>query len=133
MAYKIALIEDDVMLAEIYQTSMTLAGYECVVAHDGLSGLELIQKELPDLVLLDLMLPQLFGADVLKQMRGSDWGKNIKVVLLTNISESEAPDDIRDYGVEGYIVKANISRKALVAVVEQVLAGTFTEKAGRYY
>lgn len=118
---KIVLVEDDVMLAEIYQTRLQLAGYTCLVANDGLSGLLLIEKELPDLALLDLMLPQLSGDDILRRMRATDWGKNIKAVFLTNISESEAPDGLKELGFERYIVKANLANNQLAEIVAEIL------------
>ena len=118
---KIILVEDDEMLAEIYQTRLELAGYTCLRANNGMAGLELIQKELPDLVLLDLMMPIMSGDEVLQAMRKSDWGKDIKVVILTNISEAEAPDGIKDLGIEKYIVKANLSHDELTETVKEVL------------
>lgn len=118
---KIVIVEDDQMLAEIYQTRMQLAGYDCHVAYDGLSGLALIRDVMPDLVLLDLMLPQLSGDQVLAQMRKHDWGKDIKVIVLTNISEAEAPEGIKELGIERYIVKANISNDELDEIVAQTL------------
>ncbi len=118
---KIVLVEDDVMLAEIYQTRLELAGYTCKVAHDGLDGLLLIKQELPDLVLLDLMLPQMSGDDILREMRNNDWGKDIKAVFLTNISESEAPDHLDELNFERYIVKANLTNNQLAEVVDEIL------------
>lgn len=122
--HRIILVEDDEMLAEIYQTRLELAGYSCKRANNGLAGLELIQKELPDLVLLDLMMPIMSGDDVLKAMRTSEWGKDIKVVILTNISEAEAPDGIQELGIESYIVKANLVNNQLVETVKKVLGDT---------
>src|SRR3989344_9303746 len=110
---KIVLVEDDAILAELYQTRLKLAGYDCLVANDGLGGLLLIEKELPDLVLLDLMLPNLSGDDILRRMRAAVWGKNIKAIFLTNISESEAPDGLKDLNFERYIVKANLANNQL--------------------
>lgn len=122
---KIVVVEDDVMLAEIYQTRIGLIGYTCVVANDGLSGLNLIKNEQPDLILLDLMLPLMSGEDILIAMRGSEWGKELKVLMLTNISEAEAPEGIRSHGIEGYIVKANLSHddldKIVIKIVEPAL------------
>ncbi len=119
---KIVLVEDDAMLAEVYQTRLKLAGYDCLVANDGVSGLALIEKELPELVLLDLMLPQMSGDDILRQMRKTDWGKRIKAIFLTNISESEAPEGLKQLGFERYIVKANLMNDQLVEIVGQELA-----------
>jgi DNA-binding response OmpR family regulator len=117
----VVLVEDDVMLAEIYQTRLELAGYTCFVANDGGAGLALIKDKQPDLVLLDLMLPVMSGDQILREMRQSDWGKNIKVILLTNISESEAPEGLEQLGFERYIVKANITNNQLVETINEVL------------
>jgi len=119
---KIILVEDDEMLAEIYQTRLELAGYECKRANNGMAGLELIQKEIPDLVLLDLMMPIMSGDEVLQAMRQSQWGKDIKVIILTNISEAEAPVGIEELGIEAYIVKANLVHDQLAQTVERVLS-----------
>lgn len=118
---KIVLVEDDQMLAEIYQTRLKLAGHECHVAHDGVSGLELIKKLIPDLALLDLMLPEMSGDNILRAMRESEWGKKIKAIFLTNISESEAPENIHQLGFERYIIKANLANNELAEIVDHTL------------
>ena len=118
----IVLVEDDLPLAELYQTKIELSGHKCLVATDGVKGLELIEQTKPDLVLLDLMLPQMLGEEVLAEMRRSDWGKAIPVVVLTNISESEAPPGLSKLGIERYIVKVNLVHDQLAEIVGQVLA-----------
>lgn len=118
---KIVLVEDDAMLAEIYQTWLQMAGHECHVANDGVAGLEMIKQHMPDLALLDLMLPQMSGDNILRAMRESDWGKKIKAIFLTNISESEAPDGIQKLGFERYIVKANLATNQLADIVAETL------------
>lgn len=118
---QIILIEDDVFLAEIYQTRLELAGLACLVANDGKSGLELVRKTIPDLVLLDLMLPEMSGDEVLRAMRESDWGKDIKVIILTNISEAEAPETLKNYHFERYIVKASLTKNELPAIIGKTL------------
>jgi two-component system, OmpR family, alkaline phosphatase synthesis response regulator PhoP len=117
----VVVVEDDVMLAEIYQTSLQTEGFTCSVAHDGPTALTLIKQLKPDLVLLDLMLPYMSGDEVLQHMRESDWGKNIKVIIATNISEAEAPDGLSKYGFERYLVKANTSPGELVQIIKQAL------------
>ncbi len=118
---QIVLVEDDAMLAEIYQTRIELGGHTCFVANDGVTGLELIKEKMPDLALLDLMLPQMSGDDILRNMRNSDWGKDIKAIFLTNISESEAPDGIKELGFERYIVKAQLQNNQLVEIINEIL------------
>ena len=118
---RIVLVEDDAMLAEIYQTRLEMAGHSCYVANDGKSGLDLIKKIMPDLALLDLMLPEMSGDNILRAMRNSDWGKKIKAIFLTNISESEAPEGIQDLAFERYIIKANISNNELVEIINETI------------
>jgi DNA-binding response OmpR family regulator len=121
---KIILVEDDNMLAEIYQTRLQLAGHDCIVANDGVSGFSLIKQEKPDLVLLDLMLPFMSGDEILREMRKTDWGKSIKAIFLTNISEAEAPEGIEELNFERYIVKANIMNDQLTEIVNETLQPT---------
>lgn len=120
----ICILEDDKSLAEIYSTLLTTAGFTCKLANDGKSGLQLIQDTIPDLVLLDLMMPELSGYDVLKAMRESEWGKDVKVIMLTNISETEAPAGIEQLGFSRYIVKANLVSNQLPAICTEVIQET---------
>ena len=122
MALKIAIIEDDVALADMYKLKLQGSGYVCVVAYDGLTGLELLKKEKPDLVLLDLMLPQMTGGEVLAKFRETPEGKDTKVIVLTNISEYEAPEDLTKLGILNYLVKANFTPTQVVSIVEKALA-----------
>ena len=121
---KLVIVEDNVSLAEIYKTRLELGGYRCLVAYDGVSAMSLIERELPDLVLLDLMVPKMAGDQILKNLRTSNWGKNIKVLIISNLNEADAPAGLRDLGIEGYIVKANISNNQL----EQLVSGIVKSK-----
>lgn len=118
---KIVIVEDNVDLSFIYKTRMEALGYTCFVANDGEVALQLIQKELPDLVLLDLMVPKVAGDQILTRMRASDWGKNIKVMIISNLNESDAPTGLRDLGIEEYAVKANLSDDQLDQLVDNIL------------
>ncbi|MBC7547007.1 response regulator, partial [Candidatus Saccharibacteria bacterium] len=98
---KIVIVEDEASLADIYKIRLELLGYICFVAHDGLEALSLIEKERPSLVLLDIMLPKLAGDQILKVMRMTEWGKDIKVLVISNLNESDAPIGLRAQGIEG--------------------------------
>ncbi len=118
---KIVIVEDNVNLAEIYKTRLEILGYLVLVAHDGITALNLIEKELPDLVLLDLMVPKVAGDQILETMRKSDWGRTIPVFIISNLNESDAPAGIRGMGIEGYAVKANLSNDQLDRLVDSIL------------
>lgn len=121
---KIVIVEDNASLADIYKTRLELLGYVCFVAHEGLEALSLIEKERPSLVLLDLMLPKLAGDQILKVMRSTDWGKNIKVLVISNLNETDAPAGLRDQGISGYAVKANLSDDQIDQLVDRILKPT---------
>lgn len=118
---KIVIVEDNASLAEIYKTRLELLGYTCFIGYNGITALYFIQKELPDLVLLDLMIPDIDGGQVLETMRKSDWGKAIKVLVISNLNESEAPPNLRQLGIEGYVVKANMVEDTLDKLVNDIL------------
>src|SRR5208282_5267648 len=118
---KIVIVEDNTSLADIYKTRLELIGYKCFVAYDGEAALAMIQRELPSLVLLDLMIPKIAGDMVLERMRSTDWGKNIKVYIISNLNEVDAPAGLRDKGIVGYAVKANLSNDQLDRLVDSIL------------
>jgi len=118
---KIVIVEDNYSLSDIYKTRLELLGYNCFTAYDGVAALNIIQKELPDLVLLDLMVPKIAGDQILETMRKNDWGRNIPVFIISNLNESDAPAGLRDMGIEGYAVKANLSNDQLDRLVDSIL------------
>jgi len=118
---KIVIVEDNISLADIYKTRLELLGYSCFTVYDGVAALNIIEKEIPNLVLLDLMVPKIAGDQILAQMRSSEWGKNIPVFIISNLNEVDAPSGLRDLGIEGYAVKANLSNNQLDELVDNIL------------
>lgn len=118
---KIVIVEDNKSLADIYKTRLELLGYTCFNAYNGITGLYFIQQQIPDLVLLDLMIPDISGADVLQTMRDSEWGKNIKVLVISNLNETDADPRLRQLGIEGYAVKANMVNDTIDQLVNGIL------------
>jgi DNA-binding response OmpR family regulator len=118
---KIVIIEDNVSLAEIYKTRLEALGYQIKVAYDGVAALNIIEHNKPDLVLLDLMVPKIAGDQILETMRKNDWGRDIPVYIISNLNESDAPTGLRNMGIEGYAVKANLSNDQLDRLVDSIL------------
>lgn len=118
---KIVIIEDNSSLAEIYKTRLEMIGYTCYVAYNGIIGLYFVQKEIPDLVLLDLMVPDIAGDEILSKMRKSNWGKNIPVLVISNLNETDAPPNLRQLGISGYAVKANLEYDQIDQMVNNIL------------
>jgi DNA-binding response OmpR family regulator len=118
---KIAIIEDDPSIAQMYKLKFDNAGHKSEIAEDGKRGLELCEKMQPDIVLLDLMMPEMNGDEMLEKMRATDWGKKPKVMILTNVSITEAPQRLKKLDVEGYIVKAETTPKLVEERVQKLL------------
>ena len=122
MAAKVAIVEDDQAISQMYRFKFEAEGYEVETAENGKLGLELIEKMKPDIVLLDLMMPEMNGDEVLAKMRASTWGKDIKVVVLTNMGEQEIPETVKKLGVSHVILKAAMTPRQVAEVVKAELA-----------
>lgn len=118
----IAIIEDDLAIVNMYRMKFELEGYKVETAADGLAGLDLVKNSKPDIVLLDLMMPKMKGDEMLDKLRKEPWGKSIKVIVLTNMGENEAPASIRKNGVKQFIVKSNMTPRDVAEVVKAELA-----------
>lgn len=118
---KIAIVEDDLAIAQMYRLKFETEGYKVDIAENGKLGLQLCEDMKPDMVLLDLMMPEMNGDEMLDKMRKSDWGKKPKVIILTNVSEQEAPEHLKDLAIDGFIVKAEMTPKQVADLVKEKL------------
>lgn len=120
---KVAIVEDDVAIAQMYRMKFEAEGYEVETADNGKLGLALAEDMKPDIILLDLMMPEMSGDEMLKELRATEWGKDIQVIILTNMGEQEAPPIIRELGVKRFIVKAEMTPRQVAEMVKKELEG----------
>lgn len=118
---KIAIIEDDPAISQMYRFKFEADGYEVETAENGKLGLELVEKMKPTIILLDLMMPEMNGDEMLAHMRKTTWGKDIKVVILTNKGEQEVPTELRTLNVSAVILKADMTPRQVAEVVQKLL------------
>ena len=118
---KIVIVEDEQAIAEMYRFKLQQSGYDVRFALNGEDGLALVQEFKPDLVLLDLMMPKMSGEEMLRRMRASDWGKDIKVIILTNVTEDVVANQLEALRVSRYMVKANYTPSQVAEIVPEVL------------
>lgn len=118
---KIAIIEDDPVINQMYRMKFEADGFEIQVADNGRSGVELVQTYQPDMVLLDLQMPEMTGDEALQHIRAADWGKDVPVIILTNTGAEEAPKVLDELNVHSYIVKAELTPSEVVARVKDAL------------
>ncbi len=119
---KVAIVEDDQAISQMYRIKFEAEGFEVETAENGKLGLELVEKMMPDIILLDLMMPEMTGDAMLQKLRATDWGKNIRVIILTNMGEQEAPPIVKTLDVRRFIVKAEMTPRQVAEMVKKELA-----------
>ncbi len=123
MATKIAIVEDDEAISQMYRIKFEAEGYTVETASNGKLGLALAEEMRPDIMLLDLMMPIMSGEEMLDKLRKTDWGKKIRVIILTNRGEQEIPESVKTAGIEALILKAAMTPRQVAELVKQKLAG----------
>lgn len=118
---KIAIVEDDPVISQMYRMKFEADGFNVRMAANGAIGVKLVESFQPDVILLDIQMPEMDGAEALKRIRKTTAGKTVPVIVLTNLGEEEAPASIRDLGIAGYIVKANFTPRQVVARVKEAI------------
>jgi DNA-binding response OmpR family regulator len=118
---KVAIVEDDQAISQMYRFKFEAEGYAVETAENGKIGLALAEKIKPDIMLLDLMMPEMTGDEMLEKMRATTWGKNIKVIILTNKGEQEIPEKVRQLGVTSVILKADMTPRQVAEIVKKHL------------
>ncbi len=118
---KICIIEDELSIRNLYLFKLKLEGFDVSLAENGEVGLRVIEKERPEVILLDLRMPVMTGEDMLEELRTYDWAKDIKVIVLTNISKDEAPTKLRLLNVDRYVVKAHHTPQQIVDIVNELI------------
>lgn len=114
--HKIALVEDDADIREMYKMKLELNGYDVLTAEDGKEAMELIKKANPNLVLLDILLPKKDGFEVLKEIKDStdEKVKSVPVIMLSNLSSKEDIEEAKKLGASDYFIKAKTSPREIV-------------------
>jgi len=118
---KILLIEDDPFLIDIYTVKIKESGFEIAVAKDGEKALRALEKEKPDLLLLDIVLPRIDGWELLKKIKEKDEFKNLLVIILSNLGQKQEVKKGLDLGAAKYLIKAHYTPTEVVEEIKKVL------------
>ncbi|HOS88232.1 MAG TPA: response regulator [Candidatus Pacearchaeota archaeon] len=121
MPKKILIIEDDKFLRELMVRKLSVLKYEVISAVDGEEGLEKIKTELPDVVLLDLILPGINGYEVLEMAKKDPATANIPIVILSNLGQSEDIEKGLKLGAQDFLVKAHLTPQEVVNKLQAIL------------
>ena len=105
-SYKtVLIIEDEDAIRWALRDNLPQMGVNVLEAENGQKGLDLALSEHPDLIILDLILPKVYGIDVLKKLRDDEWGKNAKVVVITSMDNDEIAEEAKGFGVKEFLIK----------------------------
>jgi len=122
MAYRILIVEDDDFLRSLAVTKLQNEGFVMETANSGPEGLAKALKTPPDLMVLDLMLPELTGFEILEKIRTDEATKNLKVIVFSNLGDESDIKKCLDLGVSEYLVKANFTLDELAEKIKMILA-----------
>lgn len=114
---QILIVEDDDSIREMYTDALKIAGLEVLTASDGAEGVKMALKHHPRVIMMDIRMPVMDGHQAVKKIREDSWGKNARIIYLTNMSD---PDDVVhaiEQKPEEYIVKSNTPIKEVINMV----------------
>ncbi len=121
---KILIVEDDAILQSAYNTVLSMEGFEVFTAPDGVEGLRVANEQSPDVILLDMLMPNLNGIDFLRSYDVKTKHPNSRVIVFSNISVPESMKEAMQLGAVKYLTKASFTPKEMVAVIKEVLGQT---------
>jgi len=119
--FTVLLAEDELFLSRTFENRLTLEGYTVLLAHDGEDAIQMILKEKPDLILLDLIMPKKNGFEVLEIIKKDELVQHIPVIITSNLGQDSDIEKAMKLGAVDYIIKSNISLKDLAMKVKEHL------------
>ncbi|USN53143.1 MAG: response regulator [Candidatus Nomurabacteria bacterium] len=117
----ILVIEDDPSIRQALCQKLSKEKYTCLEAPDGMAGLNVAFSKHPDLILLDIVMPKMDGMTMLEKLREDDWGKNVKVMILTNLDYAGEKDKAIAGGVSQFIVKSEWTLEDIIKKIKEGL------------
>jgi len=119
---KILVVEDESFLLDLYETKLEQAGYEVVKASNGSQGLSLARLEKPNLVLLDILMPEVDGYEMLRRLKADAKTKNIPVIIFSNLSQKAEIEKGLKLGASDFIIKTSVTPSELAGRVREFLS-----------
>lgn len=124
---KILIVEDDMYINKMYQLKLNLEGYQVEIAENGRVGVDKTKSFKPDIILLDILMPEMDGFEVLKTVKGDKASKSIPILIMSNLGQEDHIQKGKELGAVGYIVKTQYTPAKVVETIKEVLG---KQKAG---
>ncbi len=118
---KVMIIDDDSRILEMYQAALEAQDYDVVIKPDGTNAIDFIKKEDPDLIILDVMIPNITGLDILDMIKASPAISDIRVIILSALSDDATKEKAAKYGASAYLVKSEVTMSEVIVVIKKLL------------
>lgn len=115
------IVEDDSFLANAYKMKLTKAGYEVLMASDGNEALDVLSENTPDVIVLDLIMPNMDGFALLERLQDDQMHASIPVIVASNLGQSEDIEKAKSLGARDYVIKTDMSLDELIEKVEALV------------
>ena len=119
MAKKILIIEDEELMYNLLERKLTADGYKITVAKDGIEGMEMMKKEKPDLILLDIVMPKKNGFEVMEEMQKEKELRGIPIIVISNSGQPVEIDKARELGAKDWLIKTEFDPQEVIKKVRK--------------
>jgi two-component system, OmpR family, response regulator RpaB len=119
---KIVIVDNNHEVCRIYEDTLNSAGYDAIAVCEEEKALEVISKELPQLVLLDILMPKISGLHILDMICKNHHTRNVEVIIFTEVADSNIKKNAMDHGAKDYIIKSETNMKELLKRIDKVLS-----------
>jgi len=120
---KLLLVEDDSFILDIYDMKLSEAGYDVTLANNGREAVKQLEENqfIPDLILLDIVMPYMDGFDVLKVLKENDTWKDVPVIMLTNLSQKDDIERAVEMGANDYLIKSHFTPSEVLTKIQKYI------------
>ncbi|MGB8815912.1 MAG: response regulator [Minisyncoccia bacterium] len=118
---KILVVEDDVFLTSLLTGRLDKEGYKISCVNDGVKALKFLESEIPDIVFLDIIMPEMNGFETLKKIRADSRYKNVSIIIFSNLSQEYEIEEGKKLGADEFLIKSNFTLKEVVNKINELL------------
>ena len=118
---KIIIVEDDPMLADLYKMKFSMSDFEVFMAKNGKEAIGIAKKENVDVVLTDLIMPEMDGYEMTKILRSGEYNPNIKIIIFSNMDQQDSEEKFAGFKVDGFVMKSKYTPSEMLEEVKKII------------
>lgn len=121
MAKKILIFEDEEIMIDLLERKLKASGYQVLLAHNGIEGLAILEKEMPDLILMDLLMPKMDGFTAMKEIQKEERFKAVPIIIISNSGQPVELSQARELGARDWLIKTEFDPQELLVKIRAQL------------